>query len=660
MSVRDIIQSAGGASGEKIYVENVFSTYLYAGNNTARSIQNNIDLGGKGGAVWLKARSTTSDHALHNGENNDGRGVTQFFRTNDPNTWDTGNLSSFNSNGFSLSGSAFNVNGQTYTSWSFRKAPKFFDVVTYVGTGSARTVSHNLGSVPGCIIVKSSNSSSPWQVYHRSNGAGAYQELNTTAARVTSNTDRWNNTSPTDTVFTVGTSSTVNQSGWTFTAYLFAHDAGGFGDSGTDNIISCGSYTGNALAPAGPIINLGWEPQFLLVKRADSTSNWMVIDDMRSFAVISYDSPNSYQGNDALLYANTTAQEAYDLTSATRRIDPTPAGFRVTSSDASVNASGGTYIYIAIRRGPMKTPTLGTEVYNSEYKTTAGAAVVTTGWPVDMALGRLINTGYAPYLLLRLFNKGYYLLGIESSIAQFSNTANYATFDNNTSLSTAALDTANGVYPTILSGFRRAPNFFDVITWRGTGSNLTIDHKLGQTPKIAILKVADRGGFEYYFFMDALTSGTLWSRNSNSWNFTKSTYISSMTSTTISITSSSAINYSGATCMALLFGDCPGVSKIGTYTGTGTGSVNQINCGFSSGARFVMIRRTDSTGSWYYYDTNRGIVSGNDPYFFYNETTAETTTTDWIDPYSPGFELSTASGNAVNFSGSTYMYLAIS
>lgn len=657
MSVRDILQSAAGAGVDKLYVEDVFSIYLYTGNGSTQTITNGIDLAGNGGLVWCKGRSSAGGHAWFDNV----RGLPLWLNSNTTGiATNSAGISTFNSDGFYLGGTSFNGSGLTVVSWTFRKAPKFFDVVTYTGTGSARTVSHSLGSVPGCIIVKRTDTTGAWQVYHTSNGAGAYQELNTTAARVTSNTDRWNNTSPTSTVFTVGTDASVNASGGTYVAYLFANNAGGFGDSGTDNIISCGSYTGNGLTPQGPIINLGWEPQYLLVKRADSTSDWMIIDAMRSFAVVSYDSPTTYEGNDALLFANTTAAESYGTTTATQRLDPTPTGFRPTSADASVNASGGTYIYIAIRRGPMKTPTLGTEVYNSEYKTTTGAAVVTTGWPVDMALGRRVNTLYGPYLLLRAFNRAYYLLPAgTSSISQWGSTSDFATFDNNTSLSTTAIS-ASASYQTMLSGFRRAPNFFDVITWRGTEAALTVNHNLGQTPKIAIIKVADRSGFAYYFFMDALTGGNLWNQNNSTWIYTKSAYISSMTSTTISLTSASATNYSGGTCMALLFGDCPGVSKIGTYTGTGTGSVNQINCGFSSGARFIMLRRTDSTGSWYFYDSNRGISASNDPYFFYTETTAETTTTDWVDPYSPGFELTTNSGNAVNFSGATYMFWAIS
>jgi hypothetical protein len=177
-------------------------------------------------------------------------GVQKYLKSNATNSLSgaSGSLQTFTSSGFSINtDTSLNTSSQNYVSWTFRKAPKFFDVVTYTGTGSARTVAHNLGSVPGCIIVKRLNGFSAWQVYHRANTANPetdYLVLNTTAATVDSNT-LWNDTAPTDSVFTVGTEATVNASGGTYVAYLFAHDDGGFGDDGEQNVISCGSYTGN-------------------------------------------------------------------------------------------------------------------------------------------------------------------------------------------------------------------------------------------------------------------------------------------------------------------------------------------------------------------------------------------------------------------------------
>jgi hypothetical protein len=106
-----------------------------------------------------------------------------------------------------------------------------------------------------------------------------------------------------------------------------------------------------------------------------------------------------------------------------------------------------------------------------------------------------------------------------------------------------------------------------------------------------------------------------------------------------------------------LFATCAGVSKVGTYTGTGT--TLQIDCGFTAGARFILIKRTDSTGDWYVWDSVRGIIAGNDPYLLLNTTAAEVTNTDYIDTYSAGFELSSTAPSAINASGGTFIFLAI-
>jgi hypothetical protein len=117
------------------------------------------------------------------------------------------------------------------------------------------------------------------------------------------------------------------------------------------------------------------------------------------------------------------------------------------------------------------------------------------------------------------------------------------------------------------------------------------------------------------------------------------------------------VNTSGWTYIAYLFATLAGVSKVGSYTGTGT--TLSIDCGFTAGARFVLIKRTDSTGDWYVWDTARGIVSGDDPYLLLNSTAAEVTNTDYIDPLSSGFQISSTAPAAINASGGTYIFLAI-
>ena len=117
------------------------------------------------------------------------------------------------------------------------------------------------------------------------------------------------------------------------------------------------------------------------------------------------------------------------------------------------------------------------------------------------------------------------------------------------------------------------------------------------------------------------------------------------------------LNQSGYPYVGYLFATLDGISKVGSYTGTGS-NIN-VDCGFTAGARFVLIKRTDSTGDWYVWDTLRGIVSGNDPYKLLNSNAAQVTNTDYIDPLNAGFTVTSSAPAALNTSGGTYLFLAI-
>jgi hypothetical protein len=140
--------------------------------------------------------------------------------------------------------------------------------------------------------------------------------------------------------------------------------------------------------------------------------------------------------------------------------------------------------------------------------------------------------------------------------------------------------------------------------------------------------------------------------------YSSSTILTSQpTSTSIPFGGYTDVNDTGLTYVAYLFATCAGVSKVGTYTGTGTSL--QIDCGFTGGARFVLIKRTDSTGDWYVWDTARGIVAGNDPHLSLNTTVAEVTTDDTIDTDNSGFIVNQLAATNVNVTSATYIFLAI-
>ena len=320
-----------------------FSTTLYTGTGQEQTIINNIDLSVDGGLVWIKNRTGTGHGTIFDTE----RGIGNYIMTSLTNAAASSSegtrLTAFNSDGFSLGtdpGQALNNAAYNYTSWTFRKAPKFFDVVTYTGNStSGREIAHNLGTTPGCIIVKTTNVATNWAVYHRGMDATNPEQygmwLDLANARALDST-RWNNTAPSSTVFTVGNAYTTNSLGNEYVAYLFAHD------TASDGQIQCGSYTGNG-STTGPTINLGWEPQWVLVKQSSTSGQWwQIIDTQRGFDVTT---------GAQTLGANSPDPEYTNagFGSSTPILSPTSTGFQVRSNQPATNANGETYIYIAIR-----------------------------------------------------------------------------------------------------------------------------------------------------------------------------------------------------------------------------------------------------------------------------------------------------------------------
>ena len=648
--------ASGAAAGESAtYVDDVFSTYVYEGTGSTQSINNGIDLSGEGGLVWIKNRSTAASHVLFDTERgaSTGTGSTQnkALSSNLDSVEGLGSavagISSFNSNGFTLDGSQispYNANGpsgEDYVSWTFRKAPGFFDVVTYTGNGtSGRTISHNLGSVPGMIMLKQTSSGSArWFVYHRNTGNGNQLNLNTTNDAYP--TSAWNNTTPTSTEFTLNDGSIVNGNGKTYVAYLFAHDDQSFGTNSDEAIIKCASYTGTG---SSVDVNVGFEVQWVLIKNISNASDqygnadWTLYDMMRPFNA---DSSRK-------LHPNTDASDT-----SGGRVFPTATGFRVDNeSNIDFNASGDTYVYMAIRR-PNKPPEAGTDVF-AVANADGSAPRFNSGFPVDFAIEHYTGGGFSNYP-----GWGSRLQGQEfmksSSTASEANLSNYFWDYMDGWNSTSSANT------TLVSHmFKRAPGFFDMVAYEGDGSDLqTVSHNLGAVPELMIVKARNYSGGRDWAVYSSVTGNSKFiylhrndaPLNTSIWRST------TPTSTQFTVGASATVNNSGTDYIAYLFATLNGISKIGSYTGTGS-NVN-VDCGFTAGARFVLIRRTDSSGDWYVWDTLRGIVSGNDPYLLLNTTDAQVTNTDYIDPLNAGFTVTSSAPAALNTSGGTYLFLAI-
>jgi hypothetical protein len=325
-----------------------FKTVLYTGDgNSGRSI---VGVGFTPDLVWYKARSS----AFGNGLFDSVRGTFRLSSdgTGAENT-DQGVIS-FNSDGFSLGNHASgNTSGTTMVAWCWRAGAGTtstntngsitsvvsvnqdagFSIVSYTGTGSAATVGHGLGKVPKFIITKSRTTADDWFIYHSSVGNGSYVLLNSTAASTVSSTI-WNNTSPTSTTFSLGTSGGANRLNDRLIAYCWAEIEG---------FSKFGSYVGNG-STDGPFVYCGFKPAFILYKRYDvgSGENWEIYDSSRQPT-----NPATM-----LLKANASDIEASYLTTG---MDTLSNGFKIRDNATRINASGGTYIFAAFAESPFQT-----------------------------------------------------------------------------------------------------------------------------------------------------------------------------------------------------------------------------------------------------------------------------------------------------------------
>ena len=631
---------AGAAGGAALNVEDVFSTYLYTGNGSTQTITNGIDLAGEGGLVWTKSRTekvyTGYDHTLFDTE----RGIDKRISTNTTAAQVSGMTFSATSTGFT---DGYNtVSTEDMVSWTFRKAPKFFDVVTYTGNGTAgRTVSHNLGTDVGFMVIKQTSASGEhWICYHRSLGASSPIYLNLTSAASASTSLPFNSTAPTSTEFTLGNWSAVNGNGASYVAYLFAHNDGDgdFGPTGDQDIIKCGSIDTGATGTWTE--NLGFEPQWILLKRSDNIGGWFIYDAMRG--IVS-------GGNDAYLYANSTSSE----TTSGNYIELTPTGFKNDPTDGT----NRDYIYIAIRRGPMALPESATDVFDIATRDATPPAFNSSFDAVDFALYRSSVAGAADwYAATRLTSP--YILKTNATDAEINGGTGFV------------MDYSGGWYgPTqVNSGsyswmWKRAPNFFDVVAYKGTdvyGSDIA--HNLGVAPEMIWVKNRNRGDSAAFWavYHKDLTATDYLKLNVTSAAATSSGWWADTepTATHFTIGNQASVN-STDNFIAYLFASLDGISKVGSYTGNG--SSQTIDCGFSSGARFVLIRGYNSAANnWWIFDSERGIVAGNDPYLPLNENIAQTTSYDPIDPHSSGFTVNNVTGGSlVNYSGRNYIFYAI-
>ena len=301
----------------------------YTGNGSTQTISS---LGFSPDLVWIKSRAVARSHRLLDTI----RGVNSVLASDTTGAeYSSGTpLSSFNSNGFSLTNSDDNVNSETYVAWAWDEAPiAGMDIVSFTGNGTNRTIAHNLGVAPKMIIVKNRNfvGSTNWCVYHSSLSSPANSVfLDTTDAQASYPTV-WNSTAPTSSVFSVGTNLSSNGNGNNMIAYLFAE---------VEGFSKFGSYTGNGSSD-GPFVWCGFRPKWVMIKRYDasSTDDWQIYDTSRDVYNISTNNK---------LWPNLSNAEGVFAGA-----DILSNGFKLRTT-SSPNTSSGTYIFAAFAEAPFK------------------------------------------------------------------------------------------------------------------------------------------------------------------------------------------------------------------------------------------------------------------------------------------------------------------
>jgi len=879
-----------GAKKTSVFVDDIFSTYLWAGSGSARSINNGIDQSGEGSLTWIKSRTSSEDNLLFDTE----RGAGEFISSNE-NLGDQTNqtfLSAFNNNGFSL-GNANDVNGsgQDYSSWTFRKSPAF-TIKQYSGTGSNQSISHDLGSIPGMILVKCTTASQDWAVYHRSTKATHFLELNESYAAVDSSS-RWNDTDPTSTHFTVGTSGSVNDTNATYIAYIFAggestaatarsvvfdndadrinigdaankssdlnfgssdftwecwikadatqgsypriihnntsntawgsnasmiiwdhssqsnrisfyvfnQDSSGsnplvksavkgwngdgqwhhvavtrsgnifrlfsdgtledtltwtgsldnadaymgigqrpdstsagesfkgsisnvrivkgtavytssfkpstvpltnitntkllccnnssvtgstvtpltifsngsptassdspfddpagfvFGENEDQNVIKCGSYVGNGSSSAGAEINLGFEPQWILLKCSSDSENWRIYDSMRGIVT---GGTEPYLRSDRE-WAETSGQEGIEVTST---------GFKLVSTDGALNQDGRDYIYCCIRRPDGyvgKPPELGSDCFQMA---TAASAVprYSSGFPVDLAFKRRPATTESWYTGARLIGKNR---GYTDATTAFSDNNGFV-WDSNTHWPGGSGDDPNDYQAWM---WKRHAGF-DVVVYKGRGASSaprSIPHSLSKPPEMIWTKNRD-SNVDWVVWHKDLNGG---GNNAVSYNLrlndidqeTSNGDIYGGANGTLPTTThwttggNNMINENGSDFISLLFASVDGISRCGGYSGSN--SAVTVDCGFVP--RLVIQKKRDQGPSggpngWLIFDTVRGIKDAQTQtcYMFLSSDAADVCAYNVLElvdtPSVKGFSVPTMGSN--NNNGSTYVYYA--
>ena len=318
--------------------EKYFQVVLYTGNGSNRDITLPGDTDLQPNLVWIKQRGGSgTSHTLFDSV----RGVQEAIFSNGTNaeTTRTDAVSAFNSDGFSVgSNGDLNANTETYVAWNWKEdSTAGFDIVTFTGNQTARTISHSLGVKPQWMWIKNREKVESWHSYHTTQGATKSAETNGTGAYSSSATI-WNNTEPTSSVFTVGNNGNINETNSGIVVYLW---------SGIKGFSKFGKYEGNNNAD-GPYVFTGFRPAWVMIKRAGGANGWFLSDTKR----VGF---NGVATNSAAV-GNPELSPNLDRTEAegnTNWVDIYSNGFKPRITGNDTNGASETYVYMAFAYQPM-------------------------------------------------------------------------------------------------------------------------------------------------------------------------------------------------------------------------------------------------------------------------------------------------------------------
>jgi hypothetical protein len=651
-----------------------FNTVLYSGNGSSPGDTQSITgVGFQPDLVWLKNRtlSGTSQY-LVDSTRGQGTNVMKTIYSNKNIAEETavttgtnleyGIIQSINSNGFTvaygnLGGNETNSTGNNFVAWCFKanggntssntdgsitstvqaNTKAGFSIVKYTGNGtSGATIGHGLSAAPDMIIIKNLDDTDKWAVYHSAVGATKFLSLNETAAATTSSF-YWNDTAPTSTVFTLGSTSPVNSPNTEdYIAYCFAEKAG---------YSKFGSYTGNGTTQS---INTGFEPAFLMLKSSSQTGDWFIFDNKRS--------PSNPRNN--RIKANLADAES----TSSNQVNFLTNGFYFGST--AFNDNGRTFIYMAFASDPSAAPVLADSFHINLYTgTQATLSIDSLGFKPGLVWlkNRVIN-GYNHFLYDIVRGPGN-AINSNLTVAEYSLTGVSSFDDDGFTLGSNyeanrsgdpyvdwawkanSIPTINtdGTIQSVVSANQAAG--FSIVKYTTT-TNARVGHGLSQAPQIVLQKTLS--STNSFFFANNLVSGT------NDWEYME---LANTTAQTTNWTYWDGVEAPNATTfkdgwpnntemITYCFHSVDGYSKFGTYTGNGT--TNAIT-GFGFQPDWILARRIDAADNWAI------INSVTNTYLLANLSDAEATY-NWFAFTSDGFTLSTSTLNA---SGGTYIYMAI-